>query len=487
MAQSEREHQIDEPEKVGHEVGVEESAQEWDPAIERKILRKLDFGILPVLWFLFLVSFVDRGNIGNAKIAGMTKDLHLVGNRYNVAVQVFTAAYVAFGLPANILFKKIGPRSLPAMMFLWGLTVIGQGVTASYQGLAACRFLEGMCEAGFVPGAAYLIGSYYKRDEFLKRYTFFFGAAIVAGAFNGLLSYAIAKMAGVGGYNGWRWIFILEGCTTVLVASISFFLIVPFPQQSKFLDPKEKKILLARLEADGANVKHDQLRLLDALKDWKIWAATMVYIGAEENASSVVAFQPTVLSGLGYTSSAAQVHTIPVYAVAWVLSMTCAFFADRLRQRYIFAMVGMILTTVGLAIEIAQPKAAGARYAGMFFLTSGPYIVMPVTVVWLAINLGKGYKRTVGLGVLIAVGNCGALVSANVFLTSETPKFHTGFSVGMGMNMLCAIGLTWLYIGLRMENRRRDKTERVWNGTTEEDLARLQDLGDQHPDFRYSL
>jgi MFS family permease len=115
-------------------------------------------------------------------------------------------------------------------------------------------------------------------------------------------------MAGVGGYNGWRWIFILEGITTVLVAAASFFLIVPFPADSKFLTPEEKKVLLARLAADGANVANDKLHLWDALSDWKIWVATLVYIGAEENASSVVSFQPTILAGLGFTSSAAQVH-----------------------------------------------------------------------------------------------------------------------------------------------------------------------------------
>ena len=248
----------------------------------------------------------------------------------------------------------------------------------------------------------------------------------------------------------------------------------------------EKKVLLARLDADGANVAHDELHLFDALKDWKIWVATLIYIGAEENASSVVAFQPTILAGLGYTASAAQVHTIPVYVVAFVISMTCAVFADRLRQRYVFGMVGMLLMTIGLAIEIAQPKSAGARYAGMFFLSAGAYTVMPVTVVWLAINLGKGYKRTVGLGVLIAFGNCGAFISSNVFLTSETPKFHTGFSVGMGMSMLSAIALTWMYVGLRLENRRRDRLQGDPN-YVREDSARLEDLGDKHPDFRYSL
>jgi hypothetical protein len=271
----------------------------------------------------------------------------------------------------------------------------------------------------------------------------------------------------------------------VLVALISFFFIVPFPEHCTFLSLEEKRLLLAKLESDGANIANDKLNLIDALRDWKIWVAAVAYMGAEEISSSVVSFQPTILNGLGYTASAAQLHTIPVYAVAWALSMTCAVFADRLQCRYMFAILGVAITTVGLSVEIAQPKSAGARYAGMFFLTSGPYIIMPVTVVWLSINLAKGYKRTIGLGVLISVGNCGAFISSNVFLTSETPKFHTGFSTGLGMNMLCGVALTLLYVGLRMENKRRDRIN--VNSTREGNVVALQDMGDQHPDFRYSL
>lgn len=83
--------------------------------------------------------------------------------------------------------------------------MIGCGVTRSYGGLVACRFLEGVAEAAYVPGAAYLIGSYYKKNEFLRRYTIFFSAGICAGAFNGFLSSLIAKMDGVQGYRAWRW------------------------------------------------------------------------------------------------------------------------------------------------------------------------------------------------------------------------------------------------------------------------------------------
>lgn len=180
-----------------------------DAKTEKRILRRLDLTLIPTLWLLMIVSFADRANIGNVKIQGMDKDLHLTGNRYNIAVMVFTIAYMVFGIPANIVFKMLGPKSLAGMMFLWGICAGAQGFVKSYAGLVAFRFLMGVFEAGFVPGCAYLIGSYYKKDEFLKRYAFFFSGAIVAGAFNGLLSFALAQADGAGGLAGWRWIFIV--------------------------------------------------------------------------------------------------------------------------------------------------------------------------------------------------------------------------------------------------------------------------------------
>jgi MFS family permease len=177
----------------------------FDKDAERRILRKLDFKVLPILWILYLVCFVDRSNIGNAKIQGMDTELKLKGQRYNIAVFVFNIGYLVAGVPLAILFKKTGPKVLSAMMFCWGVTVIGCGLTRSWEGLVACRLLEGMAESAFVPGAAYLIGAYYKRNEFLRRYVIFFSAGICAGAFNGFLSSLLAKMDGVGGYKAWRW------------------------------------------------------------------------------------------------------------------------------------------------------------------------------------------------------------------------------------------------------------------------------------------
>lgn len=110
---------------------VDAAALKIDPSLERKLLWKLDLRVIPILWFLFLVSFFDRSNIGNAKIAGLTKSLHMTGNDYNIAVTIFTVAYVVFSAPATFLVKKFGPRMLPIFMFTWGMT----------PSLRFCRFL----------------------------------------------------------------------------------------------------------------------------------------------------------------------------------------------------------------------------------------------------------------------------------------------------------------------------------------------------------
>lgn len=163
--------------------------------------------------------------------------------------------------------------------------------------------------------------------------------------------------------------------------------------------------------------------------------------------------------------------------------MTAAILAERFQQRYVFGMIGMALTAIGLALQLAKPHNADIRYMGMFFLTTGPYIVMPITVVWLAINLGKGYKRTIGLAAVIGPGNCGAFVASNVFITEETPTFRTGFSVGVGLTSLVAISLTAMYMGLHLSNSIRDRKAQEVPAAYSE--AAVEDLGEKHPDFRY--
>ncbi|MDI1490592.1 MAG: hypothetical protein OHK93_001796 [Ramalina farinacea] len=124
-----------------------------DRAAEKRLLRKLDLRVVPIIAFLYTLAFLDRINIGNARIQGLEKDLHMKGQDFNIALMIFFIPYILFEVPSNLIVRKIAPSTwLSTIMVLWGIVTICQGVTASFGGLIACRFFLGLCEAGFFPG-----------------------------------------------------------------------------------------------------------------------------------------------------------------------------------------------------------------------------------------------------------------------------------------------------------------------------------------------
>jgi hypothetical protein len=140
---------------------------------------------------------------------------------------------------------------------------------------------------------------------------------------------------------------------------------------------------------------------------------------------------------------------------------------------------------VGWVIELVQVKAVSARYFGMFAITLSAYIQMPILVVWLSNNMGGNAKAAFATGVMIGLGNCGNLVSSNVFITNESPKYKTGFSTGLGLNLLGVVASSALELYCWTANRRRDAGKE--NAKLDNSSEILGDLGDDHPDFRYIL
>lgn len=254
------------------------------------------------------------------------------------------------------------------------------------------------------------------------------------------------------------------------------------------MKPEEKQYLLAMLKKDAGKSRpnhYSSLVIKECLLDPKILLGTLAYFGADNAASSIVSFQPTILKSLGYSNAQAQVHTIPVYIVAFCVLLICAYLSGRLGRRYIFLIFGAAIGIVGWSIELAQVKAVSARYFGMFAITASAYIQMPILVVWLSNNMGGNAKAAFATGFMIGFGNCGNLVSSNVFITDETPRFKTGFGTGLGLNILGVVASTTLELYCWMANRRRDAGKD--NAKLDNSSEVLRDLGDLHPDFRYIL
>lgn len=173
---------------------------------------KLDLRLIPWLCLLYLISFLDRTNIGNAKLDGLEKSLHITGGQYNACLSIFFVSYALFEPLTNVLLKRLRPSVfIPIIMTLWGITMVTMGLTHNFSGMMAARWFLGTAEAGLFPGINFYLSCWYKRDELGIRAAIFFSAAAVSGSFGGLLAAAIGNMAGIGGKEGWAWIFILEG------------------------------------------------------------------------------------------------------------------------------------------------------------------------------------------------------------------------------------------------------------------------------------
>lgn len=232
-------------------------AIEIDPALDRRITRKFDTHIVPWLFGLWLLAFIDRSNIGNARIDGLSTDLKLNGDRFNIALTVFYVPYILVDVPSNWAVKHVGAGYyLPGLLIGWGIVSTCMGAVKTYGGLIAARFFLGLCEGGLLGGMVLYLSMFYRRHEMLFRLGLFYCAAPLSGAFGGLLATGLAQIR-FHGYNRWPWIFFVEGAISVLFGMLTICFLPHTPMQAKCLTEEEKVAAVARmkLDAHGASNK----------------------------------------------------------------------------------------------------------------------------------------------------------------------------------------------------------------------------------------
>lgn len=182
-----------------------------DPILDARVNRKFDAHILPYLFGIWLFSFIDRSNIGNARIAGLTTDLNIsTGTSFNVALLVFYIPYILVDVPSNLLVKKFRAGVyLPSLITAWGIVCLCMGFITSFAGLIVCRLLLGLFEGGILGGVIIYLAIFYRRHDMMLRNGLFYCAAPLSGAFGGLLASGLARIE-VGEYRRWPWIFFGE-------------------------------------------------------------------------------------------------------------------------------------------------------------------------------------------------------------------------------------------------------------------------------------
>ncbi|EEY22343.1 high-affinity nicotinic acid transporter [Verticillium alfalfae VaMs.102] len=474
--------------------GLEEAsntAADWealplDELAEKALLRKLDRWIVPPVMLLYLLSFLDRVNIGNARLYGLEEDLGLEGNQFQIAVSVLFVTYILSETPSNLVIKYFTPsRYLAFLTVSWGIVATLTGIVQNYVGLLACRVILGALEGGLT---IYLTMFYTKR-EYALRIGYLFVSAAIAGSMGGLLAYCIGLMDGVAGLRAWRWIIIIEGIPTVILGVTIWWWLADTPDTAHYLSSAEKDLIDARLRRQVGHTKSgDEFHKEDAIagfKDLKIWLFCVGQFGGDVILYGYSTFLPTIISGLGdWDRQQVQALTIPCYATGAITYLVVAWLSDRMQRRAMFAVVSGLVCTVGYAILVSN-ASGGAKYFGCFLGAMGLYVVVGIPLAWLPSNNPRYGKRTVASGLQLTIGNSAGIPAPFLYATSDSPRFIKGHAISMAFVCMSSVIYMSFWAYFKFLNKKRDegKEDEKVRGKTEEEIR---EMGEYNPRFRYT-
>ncbi|KAH8661690.1 major facilitator superfamily domain-containing protein [Tricladium varicosporioides] len=463
----------------------------FDPAAEAALRWKIDLYIVPTVALLYLFCFIDRANIGNAKLAKFELELGLKGYDYNKVLSIFYISYIIFEIPSNMACKWIGPGwFIPAISLGFGVCSICTAFCHNIHTVSAVRFLLGMFEAGMMPGIAYYLSRWYRRSELAFRLSLYIVMAPLAGAFGGLLASGILKLHNFGGLHTWRMIFAIEGIITCGLSVISFFTLTDRPATAKWLTQEEKDLAIARVKSERVGTtevldKIDRPKILRGIFSPVTLCTALIFLLNNITVQGLAFFAPTIVKTIYPKNSviSQQLHTVPPYVVGAFFTVLFPFLSWRFDKRNIFFIVSAPLMMIGYIMFLAS-KDLMTRYGATFLIASGAFAFGALCNAQVSANVVSDTARSSAIGTNVMFGNIGGLISTWSFLPFDGPDYH----IGNGLN-LATSGTTFLLsicllLWMKVDNKKREKRD------VDADLAGLsakqaQDLDWRHPAFRW--
>ncbi|KAJ5144882.1 hypothetical protein N7448_002274 [Penicillium atrosanguineum] len=421
---------------------------------ERALVWKQDLRIVPLCAGIYLLCYLDRSNIGNAKILNedtnndLLSETNMTSYQFTIALMVFLIAYALFEVPSNYFLKKLRPsRWIAFLMLSWGATTMGLGGVHNAAQVTGLRFLLGVMEAGLFPGFVYYLTFWYRNSERSMRVALILASATLAGAFGGAIAYGVGHMNGAHGLSAWRWLFIIEGAPSCASSVLVWFFLPDYPESAHWLTNEEKELAAERLKLEGSKGSASAMSWEDAkgvLMDWRLYAHYAVYFGISTPFSSLSLFTPAITSGLGYSNLRAQLMTVPPYAVAYVVTVAVAWSADYFNSRGLHSAIFSFIGAMGFLASAVLPAEA--------YLPAEPSLVSPPLLGWLSSNL----QSTAGAGLAIALnvsfGAPGQIVGVWIYKSDEAKKgYPTGHWTNAALLLFVTAGclLLRLYYGWR--------------------------------------
>ena len=409
-------------------------------------LRALNWRLIPFVFLLYIVAYVDRVNVGFAALQ-MNQRLGFDSAVYGFGAGIFFVGYALFEVPSNILLARFGARLwIARIMITWGLLSMSMIWVHNATSFYVLRFLLGVAEAGFLPGIIYYLGEWYPRTQHAHAVGKFMAAIPFSIIVGGPLASVILPLDGWHGLDGWQWLFLLEGVPAVVLGVVVLGYLTDTPAQAKWLSDEQRAWLIKRLQTDHAEVtQHHQINLRQALTHPMVWILGIILLACQSGSYGLTLWIPQIIKGLsGLSDVWVGIITALPYIAATIGMVLIGQSSDRTGERFWHVAGSSLLGAVGFiaAAYLVSPVLGmvALTIAAVGDLSSrGPFWTLPRRFL-------AGSASAAGIALINTLGALGGLLGPYGVgvIKKMTGSFTGGLLFLAGMLILSAIGMLQL-------------------------------------------
>ncbi|KAI4195981.1 MAG: hypothetical protein LQ350_006865 [Teloschistes chrysophthalmus] len=488
-------HSRDADEAMKAFAGHEGEILELDEATNKRLLRRIDLRLMPLLCVVYGLNYLDKTTLSYASIMGIKKDIGLKGDDYQwlSSMFYFATGYLAWEYPTNRLLQRLPLAKYSSFcIIMWGLVLCCMAATKSFSGAVAVRFFLGVFEAAVTPGFALFTSQWYTKKEQGTRIGIWFSFNGWGQIFGGLVAYGIAEGSRLHGsaIAPWKIIFLVTGLLTTAIG-VLFIIFIPDNQlNARWLSPFDRRLAVERVRVNqqGIGNKHFKMyQLKEALLDPLTWAFAFYALAADIPNGGISNFFSQLIVSFGYTPEQSLLYGTPGGAVEVVTLVLCGYLGDHYSNRLLISSTGLVTAIIGMVLIVALPLSnAKGRLAG-YYLTQASPTVFVALLSLIATNVA-GYTKKTTVAAIFLIAYCvGNIIGPQTFRPKDAPRYVPAEITIICCWCACLCDVLFIYLYCKHQNSKKAAFRSQPEYTKLENQEWLDLTDRENPEFVYSL